>query len=152
MSQFHFDPATYLDLMHEEAPAYEQLQDAVAEASAGVAVEVTTVLDLGTGTGETLAAVLARHGRARAVGMDKNAGMLDEARRRLSGLPVELVLADLTDPLPAGPFDLVVTALAVHHLDGPGKAALFARWRRRCGRAAASSSATSWFRRIRPTP
>ncbi len=62
MSQFHFDPATYLDLMREEVPAYERLQDAVAEASAGVAVEVTTVLDLGTGTGETLAAVLARHG------------------------------------------------------------------------------------------
>ena len=59
--------------------------------------------------------------------MDKNAGMLDEARRRLSGLPVDLVVADLTDPLPAGPFDLVVTALAVHHLDGPGKAELFAR-------------------------
>ncbi len=127
MSQFHFDPATYLDLMREEVPHYERLQDAVAEASAGVAVEVATVLDLGTGTGETLAAVLARHDGARAVGMDENAGMLDEARRRLSGLPVDLVVADLTDPLPAGPFDLVVTALAVHHLDGPGKAELFAR-------------------------
>jgi tRNA (cmo5U34)-methyltransferase len=33
----------------------------------------------------------------------------------------------LEDPLPAGPFDLVVSALAVHHLDGPGKADLFRR-------------------------
>ena len=33
----------------------------------------------------------------------------------------------LEDPLPEGPFDLIVTALTVHHLDGPGKAALFAR-------------------------
>jgi tRNA (cmo5U34)-methyltransferase len=33
----------------------------------------------------------------------------------------------LEDALPAGPFDLVVSALAVHHLDGPGKAELFAR-------------------------
>ena len=36
-------------------------------------------------------------------------------------------MADLTDPLPAGPFDLVVSALAVHHVDGPAKAALFGR-------------------------
>jgi tRNA (cmo5U34)-methyltransferase len=35
----------------------------------------------------------------------------------------------LEDPLPPGPFDLVVSALAVHHLDGPGKADLFRRIR-----------------------
>jgi tRNA (cmo5U34)-methyltransferase len=36
-------------------------------------------------------------------------------------------VADLTDPLPIGPFDLVVSALAIHHLDGPDKTDLFAR-------------------------
>ncbi len=127
MSQFHFDPATYLDMMREEVPAYGRLQDAVAVASGGAAVEVGRVLDLGTGTGETLAAVLARHDGARAVGVDKSAGMLDAARRRLAGFPVELVVAGLDDPLPAGRYDLVVSALAVHHLDGGAKAALFAR-------------------------
>jgi tRNA (cmo5U34)-methyltransferase len=30
-------------------------------------------------------------------------------------------------PLPEGNFDLVVSALAVHHIDGAGKADLFAR-------------------------
>jgi tRNA (cmo5U34)-methyltransferase len=40
---------------------------------------------------------------------------------------VDFVVADLLDPLPAGPFDLVTSALAVHHLDGPGKAELFTR-------------------------
>lgn len=125
MSQFHFDPGTYLDLMRAEVPAYARLQEAVAAATEGVAV--TRVLDLGTGTGETLAAVLARHGGATAVGVDKNEGMLDAARTRLGGPAVELLLAELEDPLPPGPFDLVVSALAVHHLDGPDKAALFAR-------------------------
>jgi tRNA (cmo5U34)-methyltransferase len=33
----------------------------------------------------------------------------------------------LRTPLPEGNFDLVVSALAVHHLDGAGKADLFAR-------------------------
>jgi tRNA (cmo5U34)-methyltransferase len=36
-------------------------------------------------------------------------------------------VAELTDALPAGPVDLVVSALAIHHLHGPDKADLFAR-------------------------
>jgi tRNA (cmo5U34)-methyltransferase len=36
-------------------------------------------------------------------------------------------LARLEDPLPAGPFDLVYSALVVHHLDGAGKRDLFRR-------------------------
>ena len=39
----------------------------------------------------------------------------------------DLRLQDLRDPLPEGPFDLVFSALAMHHLDGPEKADLFAR-------------------------
>jgi tRNA (cmo5U34)-methyltransferase len=131
MTQFHFDPVTYLDLMRQELPAYERLQEAVAAASAGPAVAavaaVGSVLDLGTGTGETLAAVLSRHPGAAAVGVDQSEAMLAAARQRLAGDRVELRVAELTDPLPAGPFDLVVSALAVHHLDGPDKADLFAR-------------------------
>jgi len=127
MSESGFDPATYLDVMRAEVPAYGRLQEAVAEASEGMTV--TRVLDLGTGTGETLAAVLERHGGAAAVGIDKNEAMLDAARARLRGSAVELVVAQLIDPLPPGPFDLVVSALAVHHLEGHDKAALFARVR-----------------------
>ena len=36
-------------------------------------------------------------------------------------------MAQLTDPLPEGPFDLVVSRLAIHHLEDRDKAALFAR-------------------------
>ena len=38
---------------------------------------------------------------------------------------VERLTRDLADPLPDGIFDLVVSALAIHHLDGPAKQALF---------------------------
>ena len=52
-------------------------------------------------------------------------------------------MAELTDPLPAGPFDLVVSALAIHHLDGPGQGRpLRPDRRRRCAPAGASCSAT----------
>jgi tRNA (cmo5U34)-methyltransferase len=40
---------------------------------------------------------------------------------------LEPLVADLADGLPGGPFDLVISALAIHHLDGPDKADLFAR-------------------------
>jgi tRNA (cmo5U34)-methyltransferase len=135
MSSYEFDPDTYAELMRTDIPAYPRLQEAVAAASEGAGADaggdasgaVSRILDLGTGTGETVAAVLARHPGADAVGVDKNERMLDAARARLAGLPVELEVGNLVDPLPAGPFDLVVSALAIHHLEGPDKAALFAR-------------------------
>ena len=125
MSQFHFDPDTYMDLMRAEVPAYDRLQEAVAATTEGIAV--SRILDLGTGTGVTLAAVFAFHPNARAVGIDESAGMLQVARANLGESRIDLRVADLADPLPAGRFDLVISALAVHHLDGAGKADLFRR-------------------------
>src|SRR5580693_4522737 len=110
MTQFHFDPASYLELMREEVPAYGRLQEEVAAATAGLTA--SSVLDLGTGTGETLAAVLARHPGAVAVGVDRSAAMLDAAQTRLAGLGVDLLVADIGDPLPPRPSPLVPCARA----------------------------------------
>jgi tRNA (cmo5U34)-methyltransferase len=123
MAQFHFDPDTYLQLMAEEVPGYRRLQDAVA---AG-ARPAERVLELGTGTGETARRVLERHPAALLVGVDASPAMLARARERLPAGRAELREGRLEDPLPPGPFDLVVSALAVHHLDGPGKADLYRR-------------------------
>jgi tRNA (cmo5U34)-methyltransferase len=125
MSQDHFDPVTYHDWVRAEIPRYEHLQESIAAAT--VDISGASVLDLGTGTGETLAGVLALHPSARAVGVDVSGSMLDIARARLQERDVTFGMADLLDPLPPGPFDLVVSALAIHHLDGPGKAELFSR-------------------------
>lgn len=125
MSQDHFDPATYHDWVRAEIPSYEHLQESIAAATRDISV--SAVLDLGTGTGETLAGVLALHPAARAVGVDESENMLAVARDRLQDRDVTLEVADLLDPLPPGPFDVVVSALAIHHLDGPGKAELFSR-------------------------
>jgi tRNA (cmo5U34)-methyltransferase len=123
MTAWRFDPETYLDMVRTEVPHYDDLQQHVARATA--AMDVADLLDLGTGTGETLAKVLPFHPSARTVGVDENENMLSAARFRLIAYNVRLVVADLSDPLPPGPFDLVVSVLAIHHLDGPGKAALF---------------------------
>ena len=63
----------------------------------------------------------------------------------------DLRLQDLRDPLPDGPFDLVFSALAIHHLDAAAKADLFARVAAGWRQAGASSWPTSSCPRIRPT-
>jgi tRNA (cmo5U34)-methyltransferase len=125
MAQFHWEPESYLELMREEVPQYERLQDEVVAATAGS--EARRVLELGTGTGETARRVLAAHPAAELLGVDESPGMLEAARSSLDAARVRLVEGRLQDPLPDGPWDLVVSCLAVHHLDGEGKADLFRR-------------------------
>jgi len=121
--QFHFDPASYGEMVRAELPDYERFQDAVAGATDGVVAR--RVLDLGTGTGETARRVVRHHPGVGLVAFDESEAMLAEAR---SVLPdAEFVVARLQDPLPRGPFDLVTSALAVHHLDPGEKADLFRR-------------------------
>ena len=122
MAQFHDAPTRYLALMRDAMPAYDRMQDELARATEGVAA--ARILDLGAGTGETARRVLAAHPGAHVVALDASAQMLELASELL-GERVTPYLARLGEPLPDGPFDLVVSALAVHHLDGPGKAALF---------------------------
>lgn len=124
MGQFHWDPDSYLALMRDEVPDYERLQD---ETAAATGTDARRVLELGTGTGETARRVLARHPAAVLVGLDASGEMLAQARATLPAERVELHVGRLEDPLPEGPFDVVVSVLAVHHLDGAGKAALFER-------------------------
>ena len=123
MTDWEWHPETYLAEMAAGVPGYEELQDAVAAATRGI--DAARVLELGTGTGETATRVLALHPAARWVGIDSSDVMLAQARERLPD--ADLRLQRLEDELPAGPFDLVVSALAVHHLDGAGKRALFER-------------------------
>jgi tRNA (cmo5U34)-methyltransferase len=121
MGQFHWDPESYLELVRSEVPDYDRLQDEVGLATDGMRAH--SLLELGTGTGVTARRVLARNPGARLTGIDASAEMLGRAN-----LPdADLRVQDLGDPLPDGPFDVVFSALAVHHLDGPGKQALFAR-------------------------
>jgi tRNA (cmo5U34)-methyltransferase len=124
VSQFHFEPKGYLELMHSEVRGYDELQDEVAKAAADLTVE--DVLELGTGTGETALRILRDHPEARLTGIDESPDMLAAARAVLGHRPL-LLVSRLEEPLPQGPFDLVVSALAVHHLDGPRKADLFRR-------------------------
>ncbi len=121
--QFHSDPETYLKAIRAELPLYDELQDA---AIAAIPFAPARVLELGIGTGETTRRLLAVHPEAAVTALDSSAEMVFRARE----LGVEEVrLARMEDPLPDGPWDLVISVLAVHHLDDDGKRDLFRRVR-----------------------
>lgn len=88
------------------------------------------VLDLGAGTGLMAAMVKERWPTASVHLVDVSEGMLAEARARLQGgSGASFEVADYaTAPLGDG-WDLVVSALSIHHLEDPAKRALFARIR-----------------------
>ena len=124
MARWHFTQETYLAMMREAVPGYDQLEDETAEATG---VRARSILELGTGTGETARRVLDRHPDAQLIGIDARPEMLAVARDSLPPDRVNFLVGRLEDPLPQGPFDLVVSALAVHHLDAVSKADLFRR-------------------------
>lgn len=125
MSDFEWDPETYLALMAEEIPDYPRLQTEVAAAAATGAP--TSILDLGIGSGLTAQRVLKALPEAKLLGIDASSEMLAAAEATLDPERTRLQSGRLEEPLPDGPFDLVMSMLAVHHLDGPGKADLFVR-------------------------
>jgi ubiquinone/menaquinone biosynthesis C-methylase UbiE len=91
------------------------------------------VLDVGAGYGVVTEEVLQAFPAAHVTLQDYSQPMLDHARRRLARYSNQLsyVICDLTDPswpqAVGGPFDLAVSAIALHNLRDPEK--IFACYR-----------------------
>ncbi|HXF01284.1 MAG TPA: class I SAM-dependent methyltransferase [Solirubrobacterales bacterium] len=121
-AQFHLDPETYLDEIRAEVPRYDELQERTIEA---IPFPPRRVLELGVGTGETARRLKARFPDAELTGLDSQPEMVFKARE----LGIEVRLARMEDPLPDGPWDLVLSVLSVHHLTDEQKRDLFRRVR-----------------------
>lgn len=121
-AQFHWDPGTYLEMMRGQVPHFDDLQ---AAAVAAIPAPPLRVLDLGIGTGETSRRLLEAHPDAQITGLDSSPEMVFRARE----MGIEVRLARMEDPLPDGPWDLVIAVLSVHHLDAEGKQDLLRRVR-----------------------
>ncbi len=85
------------------------------------------VLDLGTGDGRLLALLQVDRPAMLGVGLDFSELMLEAARERFAGDErIELVKHDLAAPLPElGRFDVVVSSMAIHHLEHERKRSLY---------------------------
>ena len=86
------------------------------------------ILDLGCGDGRLTALLLAEYPASTATCVDLSDTMLDAARERFDGDDrVSFVQHRLDEPLPFdGPFDAIVSSLAIHHVTDERKRTLYA--------------------------
>ena len=121
-AQFHWNPDTYLEQIRAEVPRFDELQEA---AVAAIPFAPPRVLELGMGTGETTRHLLEAYPDAWVVGLDSSPEMVFHLRQEYD----DVQLARMEDPLPDGPWDLVISVLSVHHLRDEAKRTLFRRVR-----------------------
>lgn len=86
------------------------------------------ILDVGAGTGLLSAFLLEKFPDARLTLMDISENMLDMARLRFASRPgTEYIVCDYSRSELGGPFDLICSALSIHHLAPGDKQRLFRR-------------------------
>lgn len=91
------------------------------------------VIEVGCGTGELLLALGRASRPERVVGLDPDPAMIAQAVEKLAAADVRttFVLGGAEAlPFPDASFDLVVSSLMLHHLDGATKRAALREWRR----------------------
>ncbi len=107
-------------------PPYDSFYDTAVDALTLAGRPLVRVLDLGAGTGLLARRIADVLPHAELTLLDGAPSMLEQACAAL-GDRARYIVGDLGDPLPDGPWDAVVSALAIHHLEDEGKRALFAR-------------------------
>jgi tRNA (cmo5U34)-methyltransferase len=122
MGQFDWTPEVYLERIRSQVPRYDELQK---EAIAAIPFPPERVLELGMGTGETTRRLIEAYPDAWVVGLDSSPDMVFRARQTYD----DVQLARMEDPLPDGPWDLVISVLSTGDLDGEQLQALCRRVR-----------------------
>lgn len=118
------DPGHVAEYLAREIPYRDIAEGLLLDA---LPARIERFIDLGTGDGRMIAHVRERHPDASAIGIDFSKPMLERATQRFADEPlVELHTHDLSKPLPElPPVEVVVSALAIHHLEDERKRSLF---------------------------
>jgi tRNA (cmo5U34)-methyltransferase len=122
MGQFDWTPEIYLERIRTQIPRYDELQDA---AIAAIPFAPERVLELGMGTGETTRRLIEAYPDAWVIGLDSSPDMVFRARQSYD----DVQLARMEDPLPDGPWDLVIAVLSLNQLNDEQTQALCRRVR-----------------------
>jgi tRNA (cmo5U34)-methyltransferase len=122
MGQFDWTPDEYLERIRSRIPRYDELQE---QAVAAIPFPPERVLELGMGTGETTRRLIEAFPNAWVVGLDSSPDMVFRARQTYD----DVQLARMEDPLPDGPWDLVISVLSVNDLSDEQKQGLLRRVR-----------------------
>jgi tRNA (cmo5U34)-methyltransferase len=128
ISMFDAHAPDYVAARRRLVPGFDRFYGGAVEALGLIGRPPARVLDLGAGTGLLASAVAEAHPGAELVLLDGSPAMLEQAKGLL-GSRASYITSRFEDPLPAGPWDAVVSALAIHHLDHAGKRDLYTRVR-----------------------
>lgn len=109
MNRFDWTPEVYLERIRSQIPRYDELQE---QAIAAIPFAPERVLELGMGTGETTRRLIEAHPEAWVIGLDASPDMVFRARQSYD----DVQLARIEDPLPDGPWDLVISVLSAGDL------------------------------------
>lgn len=125
------DSRTFLRLAEVVTPSRAEVMDLFVALAHLAAPDEGTIVELCTGGGDLAAALLTAFPSARFVGYDGSSAMLEAAARRLAPFgerqalrPFRLEATAWRGDLPPDT-RLVVSSLALHHLDGVGKRTLY---------------------------
>ncbi|WP_276300427.1 class I SAM-dependent methyltransferase [Halorussus lipolyticus] len=123
------DASVYDPGIEAIVPRYDELHDAILNAPPHDRSDEIRVLELGAGTGELTAKLLTRFPNSSVRVVDHSDQMLGQAEQKLDtfGDRATLETGAFPDDYPeeTGEYDLVVSSLAVHHLDEDQKQELF---------------------------
>jgi tRNA (cmo5U34)-methyltransferase len=136
IGSFEAHAPEYNALRRKLIPPFDRFYGAAVEAISFDGNEPRRILDLGTGLLSSL--IADKHPAAKFVLQDGSPAMLEQAGDVLGDKIESVVVSDFADPLPAGPFDAIVSSLAIHHLPDEGKVDVYRR-------AHAELSPGGWF-------
>src|SRR5690349_14611516 len=122
MERFDWTPDVYLERIRSQVPRYDELQE---QAIAAIPFPPERVLELGMGTGETTRRLIEAFPDAWVIGLDSSPDMVFRARQTYD----DVQLARMEDPLPDGPWDLVISVLSIGGLEDDQLQALCRRIR-----------------------
>lgn len=110
-------------------PPFDQFYGTAVEALRLGQPAPERILDLGAGTGLLARWIRTAFPAAQLTLVDGAGLMLEKARELLGDTHITYVQGDLAAALPEGPWDAIVSALAIHHLVDEQKRDLFSRIR-----------------------
>jgi tRNA (cmo5U34)-methyltransferase len=122
LNRFDWTPDVYLERIRSQIPRYDELQE---QAIAAIPFPPQRVLELGMGTGETTRRLIEAFPDAWVIGLDASPDMVFRARQTYD----DVQLARIEDPLPDGPWDLVISVLSAGDLEDDQLQALCRRVR-----------------------
>jgi tRNA (cmo5U34)-methyltransferase len=118
---FNRDADVYGHARWQLVPCYDDFYRTAVGLIASRVSKAARILDLGAGTGLFSSLLRERLSDTHFTLVDFAPEMIALARRRLGTEGITYVLGDVAGDLPEGPYDAVISALAIHRLKDAGK-------------------------------